>query len=191
MATGIQQLLIGPDGGTFTLGSGDVSLEVPLGAVEKEISVRYAIILHRPFVFPAGYKPGSVVVYLNMDGATLVKPVCLALSHWCSRGEEEDENTLQFLIASHTLEAGQHKYVFEEEKADFTTQTNAGIFSISEPQCLYCVEAKLETVAMYNAITFSKYIPSEDTLLFRLQIMCDSLEWNEVLYPSKVHLIPV
>ena len=91
MATGIKQLLVGPDGGTFIMGSGDASLEFLPGAVKKEISIRYAIILHGPFVFPAGNKPGSVVVYLNMDGATLVKPIYLLLSHWCVREEADDE----------------------------------------------------------------------------------------------------
>ena len=40
-------------------------------------------ILHGPFVFPAGYSPGSVVVYINMDRAILLKSVHLYLSHWC------------------------------------------------------------------------------------------------------------
>ena len=71
MATGIHNLHVGPGGGTFTLGCSDATLEVPRGALERETSVHYAIILHGPFVFSIGYKPGSVVVYVNMDGATL------------------------------------------------------------------------------------------------------------------------
>ena len=183
MATGIKQLRVSPDGGRFTLGSGDASLEFPPGTVEKETSVRYAIILHGPFVFPAGYKPGSVVIYLNMDGATLLKPALLYLSHWCVKEKGEDEETLKFVSASHTLEAGQQEYVFEEEDdADFLTRTNVGVLSIQDPHCLYCVEANKEKVAKYNAIAFSQYIPSEQTLLFRIQLMCDSREWNEVVH---------
>ena len=181
MATGIKQLLISPDGGTYKLGSGDASLEFPPGAIVEETSVRYAIILHGPFVFPAGSKPGSVIIYLNMDGATLLKPVLLYLSHWCIKEKGEDEDTLKFVSASHTLEAEQQSYAFEEEDdADFT-RTNVGVLSIRDPHCLYCVETKRETVAMYNAIAFSRYIPSEKTLLFRIQLMCDSREWNEVV----------
>ena len=184
MATGIKQICISPDGGTFKLGSGDASLKFPEGAVKKETLVRYAIILHGPFIFPAGYKPGSVVVYLNTDGATLMKPFLLLLSHWCIREEGDDGDTLKFLRAPHTLKAGQHKYMFDEqeEESDFTTCTNVGFLTIRGPQCLYCVEAKIETVARYSAISFSQYIPSEDTLLFRIQLMCDSLYWNEVHY---------
>ena len=181
MATGIKQLLIGPKGGTFTLGSGDASLEFPHGAVVQETSIRYAIILHGPFVFPAGYNPGSVIIYLNMKGATLLKPVLLYLSHWCIKEKGEDEDTLKFVSASHTLEAEHQAYVFEEEDdADFT-HTNVGVLSIRDPHCLFCVKTKREKIAMYSAIAFSRYIPSEETLLFRIQLMCDSLEWNEVV----------
>ena len=180
LATGIQQLLVGPDGGTFTLGSSDASLEFPPGAVKKKTAVRYAIILRGPFVIPTGCKLGSVVVYINMDGVMLVKPVFLVLSHWCSR-EEGDGNTLKFLRAPHKLEAGEQKYIFEEqEEGDFTSHSHRGVLSISEPQCLYCVETKTDTIARYSAITFSRYIPTEDTLYFRIQLMCDSREWNEV-----------
>ena len=178
-ATGIQQLHVGPGGGTFTLGCSDATLKVPPGALKRETSVHYAIILHGPFVFSAGYKPGSVVVYVNMDEATLVKPVCLNLSHWCSR-EEEGGNTLKFIRAPHVPDA-QMKYFFEElEEGDFTTHTNVGMLTIPEPQCLYCVEMKNEEVARYNALTFQKYGTSASTLFFRIQLMCDSNEWNKV-----------
>ena len=112
MATNIQQLFIGPGGGTFTLGSGDATLVFPKGAVKKKTSIRYAIILHGPFVFSDGCKPGSVVVYINMNEATLIKSVQLLLSHWCIR-EEDDGVTLKFAHAPHTLEAGKQKYTLK------------------------------------------------------------------------------
>ena len=181
MATDFQQLHIGLDGGTFILGSGDASLEFPPGAVEKDTTVRYAIILQGPFVFLAGYKLSSVVVYINMDGATLTKPVLLYLSHWCSREEEDDEDSLKFATAPHTLQGGQQYYEFEEhEEAYFSTHTNVGILKISEPQCLHCVKGKVGKSARYSATAFTQYIPSEDTLLFRIQLMCDSRDWDEV-----------
>ena len=181
MATGIKQLLISPAGGTFTLGNGDASLEFPPGAVEKNINVRYAIILHGPFVFHADFKPGSVVVYINMDGATLVKPVQLFLSHWCIRVEADDEAIMKFVRAPHSLESGK-VYAFEEveEEADFKTHSDMGVLTIKEPHCLYCVEAKGAKNARYCAMTFTCYIPSEKTLLFRIQLLCDSSEWIKV-----------
>ena len=179
LSSGIKRLRIGPDGGTFTLGSGDASLEVPRGALKKKTSVRYAIILHGPFVFSPGYKPGSVVIYLNMDEATLAKPVYLSLSHWCSR-EEVNVNTLKFLQAPHVAEAGK-MYLFKElEGDDFTIRANVCILTIPKPQCLYCVEMKVEEVARYNALTFQKCGESGSPLRFRIQLMCDSKQWNEV-----------
>jgi len=188
MATGIKQLLISPDGGTFKLGSGDASLVFPPGAVEKETFIRYAIILHGPFVLPAGYKPGSVGVYLNMDGSTLVKPVQLFLCHWCIK-KKEDDVTLKFIRAPHTLEVGVKEYTYEEldEEADFTTYTNVGVLTIREPRCLYCVETKVETIAKYSAITLTRNVPSDETLFFRIQLMCDSLEWNTVRCISHIY----
>ena len=56
----IAKLDINPDGGNFTLGSGDVCLEVPSGPLKKETSIRYGIILHGPFVLPAWTKSGLV-----------------------------------------------------------------------------------------------------------------------------------
>ena len=181
MGTGINQLVVGLEGGSFILGSGDASLEFPPGAVEKKIVVHYAVILHGPFVFPAGYKPGSVVVYINMDGTTLMKPIKLLLSHWCIKEEGDDKNTLKFISAPHSLEAGQQKYAFEEEEeeADFT-HTNVGVLTIQNPHCLFCVETKKEKIARYSAISFSRYNRLEETMLFRIQFMCDSLDWNEV-----------
>ena len=182
VGTGIKQLLIGADGGRFPLGSGDATLEFPRGAVLKETSVKYAIILHGPFVFPSGSKQGSVVVYINLDGVTLEKPVLLFLSHWIIPKEGDDQNALKFLRAPHTLQAGQLKYVFEEqeEKSDLTTRINVGVLTMRKPQCLHCVVTGDDMTARYSALTFSRYLPSDDAVLFRIQFMCDSLEWNEV-----------
>ena len=182
MATGIKQLLVSPDGGTFKLGSGDASLEFPKGAVKEDTYVRYAIILHGPFVLPAGCKPSSVIVYINMDGATLRKPVRFFLSHWCIREEADDEETMKFVRAPHSLELGKKEYAFEEieEVADFTTHTNVGVLTLQEPHCLFCVKSKIEKVARYSAMTFVRYDSSEDTLLFRIQLTCDSLDWIQV-----------
>ena len=180
MATGIKQLLVSPEGGKFTLGSGDALLEFPPGAVVKETTVRYGIILYGPFVLPAGHSLGSVVVYVNMDGATLVKPVLLYLSHWCVREEGDNEDTLRFATAPHTLQSGQQYYEFEkQEEADFTNHTNVGILKISEPQCLHCVSwITWCWRGRYRAISFSKDIRPD--LLFRIHFMCDSQEWDKV-----------
>lgn len=178
---GIHKLTISQDGGDFTLGNGDASLVFPQGAVASETSIHYAIIIHGPFVFPTGYKPASVAVYLNMDGVTLLKPVKLILSHWRSMGAGDDEGTLKFLTAPHTLQGGKKCYVFEEQKqVDFITCHNAGVLSIQEPHCVHCIAMKEEDVARYNAISFRKYDALKSTLYFKVQFTCNSAEWNDV-----------
>ena len=179
VTSGIDELTVYPNGGTFTLGKGDGSLEFPPGAVKNKTSFRCAIFLDGPLVFPTGYKLASVVVYLNMDGAILVKPAQLTLSHWQRR--EETNGNLKFLTAPHTLQEGQAYYVFEEQKlVDFTTCSNAGIISIQEPQCLHCIAMGEEGVGQYNAISFYKYAESRRILYFKVQFMCNSAEWNVV-----------
>ena len=39
---------------------------------------------------------------------------------------------------------------------------------------------KEEEVARYNALSFQKYEEFSSTLFFRIQLMCDSKEWNKV-----------
>ena len=194
ITTGIEQLLVSPVGGKFTLGSGDATLEFPPGAIMKETFIRYAIIVHGPFVLPAACELASVVVYINMDGATLVKPVLLYLSHWCIKKEGDDDESLRFATAPHSLPIGQQCYKFEEqEEADFITHTNVGILKISEPQCLHCVKWCMRTKrGKYRAVSFSKDIDPlphhihplphhiHPHQLFRIHVMCDSEEWDKV-----------
>ena len=106
----------------------------------------------------------------------------LYLSHWCSREEEDDEDSLKFATAPHTLQGGQQYYEFEEqEEADFSTHTNVGILKISEPQCLHCVKGKIGKSALYRAITFSRYTRTgKGALDFKIQFMCDSKDWIQV-----------
>ena len=175
---GIDQLTIHPSGGNFRLGSGDATLIVHEGTVEMETIVSYAVILHGPFVYSAGYKPASVVVYLNLERSTLLKPVKLILKHWCKSIEVNGEAVLRLLRAPHTTGKMQDCYIFHEVEG--ISSSNSSTFTISEPQCLYCVEMEKESQASYNAIAFQKNLHKENLVMFRIQFMCDSLEWNAV-----------
>ena len=148
------------------------------GTVEMETIVRYAVILHGPFVYSAGYKPASVVVYLNLEGSTLLKPVKLILKHWCKNIEVNGEAVLRLLRAPHTTDETQDCYIFHVVEG--ISSSNSSTFTISEHQCLYCVEMEEESQARYNAIAFQKNLPEDDLVKFRIQFMCDSLEWNAV-----------
>ena len=177
ISSGIHQLTISTTRGNFTLGSGDATLIVDDGAVQKTTVVQYAVILHGPFVYSAGYKPASVVVYLNLEGATLLKPIKLMLKHWCKSTEVINEAVLRLLRAPHTIGEMQNlHYVFHQVEG--TSSPNTSTFTISEPQCLYCVEMKVESQASYNAVAFQKDLPN--LVKFKIQFMCDSSEWNEV-----------
>ena len=177
--SGVDQLTIYTRQSRFRLGNGDATLIVDEGTVEMETVVRYAVILHGPFVYSAGYKPASVVVYLNLEGANLLKPLKLMLKHWCKPVEVSGEAVLKLLRAPHTTgEMENFRYIFNEVQGNFLH--NTATFTISEPQCLYCVEMKAESQASYNAIAFQKNLPEDDLVQFRIQLMCNSLEWNMV-----------
>ena len=174
--SGIAQLSIDQDGGRFKLGSGDAELIADMGAVAVRTDVRYAIILHGPFVYSACYKPASVVVYLNLEGATILKPIKLILRHWGKTTDVDAALRCQLLRAPHTLDKSLGYYNFEEVEG--TASSDHVVFSISEPQCLYCVQIEKETKARYNAAAFQMNLV--DSVMFRIQLMCDSLDWSTV-----------
>ena len=175
--SGVDQLTIYTTQSRFCLGNRDATLIVEEGTVEMETVVRYAVILHGPFVYSAGYKPASVVVYLNLEGAKLQKPLKLMFKHWCR--SVEVSGALKLLRAPHTTgEMENFHYIFHEVQGDL--YCNTATFTISEPQCLYCVEMEEESQASYNAIAFQKNSPEENLVRFRIQFMCDCLEWNAV-----------
>ena len=160
------------------MGSGDATFMVDKDTVEMETIVRYAVILHGPFVYSTGYKPASVVVYLNLEGANLQKPVKLKLNHWCKPVEVSGEAVLKLLRAPHTTGETQDCYIFHEVQG--ISSSNSSTFTISEPECLYCVEMEKESQASYNAIAFQKNLPKDNLVKFRIQFMCNCLEWNAV-----------
>ena len=174
--SGIDQLTISTTRGNFLLGSGDATLIVDEGTVEKDTVVRYAVILHGPFVYSDGYKPASVVVYLNLKRATLLKPIKLMLRHWCNFIKVKGEPVLRLLQAPLTVDGRKNCYIFQEVQG--TSLADSSTFTISEPQCLCCMEMKVESQASYNAIAFQKDMPN--LVKFKIQFMYDSLEWNEV-----------
>ena len=176
---GIKELTIHRGGGTYPLGNGDATLTVVENTVEMETVVRYAVILHGPFVYSSGYKPASVVVYLNLEGANLQKPLKLTLNHWCKPVEGNSKAVLKLLQTSHTTgEMEKFCYIFHEVQS--VSVHNTATFTILKPQCLYCVVMKNKSQASYNAIAFQRNLPEDKLVKFRIQFMCNCLEWNAV-----------
>lgn len=120
------------------MGTEDASLEFPPGAVATETAVRYAIILDGPFEFPPSYRLASVVVYLNLGTAVLVKPIYLSLADWCERKAHMDSEELMFMRAPHVLKEGkERKYQFSEHAMQNTDVMSVDVLQIGESQCLY------------------------------------------------------
>ena len=132
---GIKAFTVTPEGGTFRLGTNDASLEFPPGAVEKETPVCYAIILHGPFELPAGYRPASVVVYLNLGATYLVQPISLTLADWCQKKPHMDQKELMFVQAPHVLKDGQ--YQFSKHALQNKDFISVNVLQIGESKCLY------------------------------------------------------
>ena len=131
---GIKELLVEATGGDFPLDYGDSLLEVPGGAFEEEVVLRYGIALHGPWELPEGYTPCSVTVYLNLQGHHPNKELTLHLSNWYG-GKERDG--VRFVRAPHVLKEGESKYQFTLlEDGDFS-DVRRGKIKISKPKCLY------------------------------------------------------
>ena len=113
---------------------GDSLLEVPGGAFEEEVVIRYGIALHGPWELPEGYTPCSVTVYLNLQGHHPNKELTLHLYNWY-RGKERDG--VMFVQAPHVLKEGDSKYQFTLlEEGDYS-DVRRGKIKIRKPKCLY------------------------------------------------------
>lgn len=178
---GIKQVIVPPDGGRFPLGSGDATLEVPRGAVRQETLIHYAIILHGPFVLPTEYKLASVVIYLNLDGATLVHPILLHLSDWCITEDKDMEQLqvkLMFVRASHEIQEDQ-KYYFSAVKSEDTL--SSGTLQIKTPQCLYAKVHKEGLDGLKEWYLVTPFLKEEkDCFRFRILFTWFSPSWREV-----------
>ena len=174
---GIKQITVTSEGGWFPLGSGDARLEVPPGAVRQAMLIHYAVILHGPFVFPTEYKSASVVIYLNLDGATLVHPVFLHLSDWCVRENMDmKQDKLMFVRAPHEMQEDQ-KYHFSPVKNTLNSDT----IQIKKPQCLYAKVHKEGLDGMKEWYLVTPFLKEEkDCFRFRILFTWFSLSWREV-----------
>ena len=181
-ASGIKQIIVTCEGGRFPLGSGDATLEVPPGAVRQQTLIHYAIIFHGPFVFPTEYKPASVVVYLNLDGATLVHPVLLHLSDWCVTDDmdvEKLQDKLMFVRATHVMQEDQKYYFSALAKED---TLNSGTLQIRKPQCLYSKVHKEGLDGLKEWYQVTPFLKEEkDCFRCRILFTWFSPSWREVM----------
>ena len=124
MPFGIQTLKVSPvsDGHTYKLQPNTVGcheedlirLEIPKDAINtdvcKELSIRYGILVHGPFVLEEDYELGSMVVYIDFNKNHTTKPLMLHLPHWASEGKATSD-----VFASHEVD-GKEEFKFTEIK---------------------------------------------------------------------------
>lgn len=177
---GIKDLTVTPDGGTFPLGSTDASLEVPSGAVMRNSLIRYALILHGPFVLPTGYRPVSVVVYLNLSRTTLLQPISLILSDWCEKRYSTEQYELMFFRASHKIRGEKRLYQFSQLcNAD---HQNADVLRITESKTLYMkvLQEGRGVHDLYCMMPIQKLDVAENCFRMRILFIWSSDSWRQV-----------
>ena len=177
---GLHSLVVGPGGGDFPLDCGDSLLEVPVGAFEKEVVIRYGIALHGPWELPEGYTPCSVTVYLNLQGHHPNKELTLHLSNWYG-GKERDG--VRFVRAPHILKEGESKYQFTLlEEGDFS-DVKRGKLKIGQPLCLYVAafeDLQKGNQEMYQMSATQKVTNDLDKDIMRLVFTPSSKNWAKV-----------
>ena len=179
---GIKELIVTPNGGNFSLGSRDASLEVPPGAVEKKTPIRYAIILNGPFVLPTGYRAVSVVVYLNLSRTTLLQPIFLLLSDWCEKRYSTEQYELRFFSAPHEIKGEKRQYEFSSlGNAD---HEDADVLRISESKTFYVKVLKegRGVHELYCMMPIQKLEVPENCFRIRILFFWSSDSWREVSF---------
>ena len=183
--SGIESLLVTPDGGVFPLQSegnnkeGDedvIQLHVPQGAVRAEregvLEVRYAVISDGPFRTPEGYKLCSMAVYLYYDPAQTTKPFYLLLPHWSGAPDHPT-----FVTSPHTLPEGEPCYPFCLLEGGEFGETY-GLLEVDGHSSLFGAAYRLEDTSRYLA---SQWEREEGNILYsKVAITFDSNVWIRV-----------
>ena len=180
---GIQTLKISPvgDGHTYKLQPSTVGcheedlirLEVPKDAINtdvcKELSIRYGILVHGPFVLGEDYELASMVVYIDFNKNHTTKPLMLQLPHWASEGE-----TSNIVIAPHEVD--------ETEQYKFANRSLLSLATGSIPiygHCsLFAKAIKVKSQKFYYAHPLESHEATETQL--SVYFTYASTVWSEV-----------
>ena len=177
---GIKELTVTPSGGTFSLGNSDASLEIPPGAVMTNTPIRYAIILHGPFVLQPGYRRVSVVIYLNLNRATLLQPIFLNLADWCERRYSTQQYELTFFRASHEIKAEGENREYHFCPLPNSDHQSEDVLKIIEPKSHYAKvlkEGRHGIHDLYCAMPIQKRDPRANNLQIRILFTWKSQSW--------------
>ena len=183
--SGIESLLVTPEGGVFPLQSegsnseGDedvIQLHVPQGAVravgEGVLEVRYAVIPDGPFRTPEGYRLCSMTVYLYYDPAQTTNPFYLLLPHWSGAPGHPT-----FVTSPHTLSEGEDCYSFHLQVGGEFDE-GYGILEVDGHSTLFGQAYRLEDTSRYYASYLERQEGTSRHL--RVAIVFESNVWIRV-----------
>ena len=183
--SGIESLLVTPDGGVFPLqleGSnneedeGMIKLHVPQGAVRADgegvLEVCYAVIPDSPFRTPEGYKLCSMAVYLYYDPAQATKPFHLLLPHWSGASDHPT-----FVTSPHTLPEGDVSYPFCLQEGG-ELHEGYGLLEVDGHSSLFGLAYRLEDTSRY----YASYLERQEGTCqhLRVAIIFESDMWIRV-----------
>ena len=188
MPFGIQNVDVGPEGGTITLQSKAdsrahykkedvIQLEVPKDAVRKQgggkLPIHYGVLLNGKFKVKAGYKLVSPVVYVSYDPKDTTKPLELQIPHWAG-----DEEVFIATAPQDDNKEGNITFNLKEEMGSSSFR-NAAVFSISGIES-YAVAVREESKSKFYAIPHEIPINNGRGVELSVIISYASSVWCEV-----------
>jgi hypothetical protein len=202
---GIQTLIVGKEGGSFSLEPEIVvekkhisytKIVVPADALDDKKGstavIRYAILGMGPFQLPVRryrdhYVLGSMVVYVHYDHDHITKPIDLYLPTWyggcASLDDKVHPDGLRFAVASHQLNVN-GKYTFELlQEATFNSNTGIGVLKISEHNSLYTIvyNAGAAQNSLHYAVPMERKDVSNSEISLKVFITPGCATWITIL----------
>ena len=159
-----------------------IILEFPPNAVDPgtTVHVRYAIIVDGPFRVPTGYRFGSMVVYLVVDGARLKRPMMLHLPHWLTC-VPSNRSLVKCLRAPHCLETGEDSYSFSLlDEGCYNISDTASTIQVDGDNCLFAVAHEEGIKERYQYQVFEKESLEKQEKDICVYITFFTLTWLQV-----------
>jgi hypothetical protein len=179
---GIQTLSVGEEGGMFLLEpeakqftrKDQIMLTIPKNAVNmdkcEKLTIRYAVLIHGPFVLDEGYRLTSPVVYMNFNPEHILQtsPLSLQLPHWAN-GEKG-----YIAVAPHSVnEKRQYKFELHKVEESFSERFTV---TISGHSSLYCSAFDAEYNNMYMLLP----VHGLSLEMLRVYVVYRSATWSQV-----------
>ena len=186
---GIRTLTVGNEGGAFLLQPEDtqiakdhlIRLDIPANAVNtsvcKELSIRYAILVHGPFVLPESYELASPVVYINFnpDHLSQSSKLELHLPHWASKRRD-----VFTAVTPHKVDKN-GQYNFDLSTIEENPHASSVIIPISGHTSLFAEALQDDCQKSYLLLPFYNQLRTE----LRMFVTYFCAVWPEVSIAAK------